>query len=562
MCGPQGPWYPRLRDDPGISTRQAAQIHHGTASSASPQVVDRAPLWATEPHTGRELAVSSVSHRGFTHLGLDVAKDSIVVAVLEPDLDRAPVQRIFHDEDSVRRLVERFEDRSMLWACYEAGPTGYELYRLLECLGVRCDVVAPSLIPKKQDRVKTDTRDARQLAGLHRAGQLTAIAVPSRPQEAVRDLCRLRGDMVADRDPGPQPVDAFLVAAFDRVARRVELDVQSINGGSPGCASMIVPWRRRSRTCGRRSRCATAASRPSRPTSSRISIVTRSGPKYRASPPIAGSPAWARSSGRGDLRLATLPGGTLVHVFHRARALGEVDRPTRTSRQHHPCRQPPRPRPTRRGRLGVSAPATRRHHDRGSTTRPHARRPRSLLERTGATQQTLRPTRRAQKRPIGCCRRDRSRARRFLVGRDDRRRGLNIMIVFEHPAIGDALLEATPTRRDTASAEPIPAGNQFTAQRGTTAQILGHPSAYRRIAIPTREHHCGGAPIHDVPARRNPNQHAPPTRRTLARYSRQTSTRASSPTLTPTDADHTRPEHDPKSYLTSRSTPLPDPRAF
>ena len=134
-----------------------------------------------------------------------------MVAVLEPDLDRAPVQRIFHDEDSVRRLIGRFEDRSMLWACYEAGPTGYELYRLLECLGVRCDVVAPSLIPKKQDRVKTDTRDARQLAGLHRAGQLTAIAVPSRPQEAVRDLCRLRGDMVEDQTQARNRLTHFLL---------------------------------------------------------------------------------------------------------------------------------------------------------------------------------------------------------------------------------------------------------------------------------------------------------------------------------------------------------------
>jgi hypothetical protein len=83
------------------------------------------------------------------------------------------------------------------------------------------------------------------------------------------------------------------------------------------------------------------------------------------------------------------------------------------------------------------------------------------------------------------------------------------MIIFEYLVIGDERLD-TPTRRDTAFAEPIPAGNPLTAPRGTAAQILGHQSAYRRIAISTREHHCGGAPIHDVPARRNPNQHAPP----------------------------------------------------
>ena len=155
--------------------------------------------------------MSSVSHRGFTHLGLDVSKDSIAVAVLDPDRDRAPVHKIFHDEESVRKLIGRFEDRSQVWACYEAGPTGYELCRLLDRLGVRCDVIAPSLIPKKHDRVKTDKRDASKLAGLHRAGQLTPIAVPSPAQEAVRDLVRLRGDMVEDQTQARNRLTHFLL---------------------------------------------------------------------------------------------------------------------------------------------------------------------------------------------------------------------------------------------------------------------------------------------------------------------------------------------------------------
>ena len=117
-------------------------------------------------------------------MGLDVSKDSISVAVLPPDRDVADVDKIFHDEESVRRLIKRVGRPSGLWACYEAGPTGYGLYRLLSSLGVRCDVVAPSLIPKKsRDRVKTDKRDSRKLAGLHRAGELTAIGVPSPAQE-------------------------------------------------------------------------------------------------------------------------------------------------------------------------------------------------------------------------------------------------------------------------------------------------------------------------------------------------------------------------------------------
>ena len=92
--------------------------------------------------------MSSIAHRGFIHLGMDVSKDSIAVAVLSPDRDVAEVDKIFHDTDSVRRLVKRVGRPKGIWACYEAGPTGYDLQRLLASMGVRGDVVAPSLIPK------------------------------------------------------------------------------------------------------------------------------------------------------------------------------------------------------------------------------------------------------------------------------------------------------------------------------------------------------------------------------------------------------------------------------
>jgi transposase len=71
--------------------------------------------------------------------------------------------------------------------CYEAGPTGYGLYRLIKSLGHECIVVAPSLIPKKPgDRVKTNRRDAVELAKLLRAGELTAVWVPDVQHEAMR----------------------------------------------------------------------------------------------------------------------------------------------------------------------------------------------------------------------------------------------------------------------------------------------------------------------------------------------------------------------------------------
>ncbi len=117
------------------------------------------------------MSSKSLSHRGVVHLGLDVSKDSIAVGVLRPEDRVADVEKIAHDEESVRRLVTRLGAPSRLWACYEAGPTGYELHRLLERLGVRCDVIAPSLIPRAPgDKIKTDRRDAKRLARLHRAG--------------------------------------------------------------------------------------------------------------------------------------------------------------------------------------------------------------------------------------------------------------------------------------------------------------------------------------------------------------------------------------------------------
>jgi transposase len=145
-------------------------------------------------------------------LGLDVHKLTISAAVLEPDADTAAVDKLSSDPESVRRLVARFDDPRRLVACYEAGPTGYELARQLRGLGVRCEVVAPSLIPVAPgDKVKTDKRDARRLALLLRSGQLSAVRVPSVAEEAVRDLCRARADMVIDRSRARHRLGKFLL---------------------------------------------------------------------------------------------------------------------------------------------------------------------------------------------------------------------------------------------------------------------------------------------------------------------------------------------------------------
>ncbi len=100
----------------------------------------------------------------------------------------------------------------MLRVCYEAGPTGYDLARMLTRWGVSCDVIAPSLVPKAAgDKVKTDKRDARRLARLHRAGELTAIHIPTLEQEAVRDLCRARADVVIEGTRARHWLSKFLL---------------------------------------------------------------------------------------------------------------------------------------------------------------------------------------------------------------------------------------------------------------------------------------------------------------------------------------------------------------
>ncbi len=146
------------------------------------------------------------------YLGLDVSRDSIAVGTLRPGDEVAEVDKVFNDEPSIRRLVDRFEDPRRLVACYEAGPTGYDLARLLRGLGVRCDVIAPSLIPVAPGaKVKTDRRDARRMARLLRAGELTAIRVPTLAEEGVRDLCRARFALVTDRRRSRQRLTAFLL---------------------------------------------------------------------------------------------------------------------------------------------------------------------------------------------------------------------------------------------------------------------------------------------------------------------------------------------------------------
>jgi len=93
--------------------------------------------------------VASVAHLAPIHLGLDVHRDTISVGILAPGREVPVAERIAHDEASIRRLVGRLGDPRRLRACYQAGPTGYEPARLLDRMGIGCEVIAPSLIPPR-----------------------------------------------------------------------------------------------------------------------------------------------------------------------------------------------------------------------------------------------------------------------------------------------------------------------------------------------------------------------------------------------------------------------------
>lgn len=149
-------------------------------------------------------------------VGLDTDSKHIDVAVADP-LPAGEVRywgRIANDATSVERLVKRLgKTGRALVVCYEAGPCGYSLYRQLNGqAGVRCEVVAPSLIPRRPgDRVKTNRRDCLGLVKLLRAGELTAIWVPDAAHEAMRDLTRARSAVRADLIRCRQRIGGFLL---------------------------------------------------------------------------------------------------------------------------------------------------------------------------------------------------------------------------------------------------------------------------------------------------------------------------------------------------------------
>jgi len=136
-----------------------------------------------------------------TYVGIDAHKKDLFVAMLIGNEVTPVTWQVANEPAAVRRLVRKLEREApgAVHVCYEAGPCGYALQRQVTTSRVRCDVVAPALIPRKPgERVKTNRRDARKLVELGRAGLLTAVQPPTPDDEAVRDLARARDDARED----------------------------------------------------------------------------------------------------------------------------------------------------------------------------------------------------------------------------------------------------------------------------------------------------------------------------------------------------------------------------
>jgi transposase len=170
-------------------------------------------------------------------VAIDQHKLSIVAATLPASGGEPELHRIETTERAIRRFIDRLGGRAGLAVCYEAGPGGFDLLRLLERLGVACDVVAPSLIPVRAgDRVKTDRRDAKKLVRLYRAGELAFVAPPTPETEGLRDLLRCREDLRRAR-----------TAARHRVAKQLLRHGRIYRDGVKAWTGMHRAWVARQR---------------------------------------------------------------------------------------------------------------------------------------------------------------------------------------------------------------------------------------------------------------------------------------------------------------------------
>ncbi|HSX79324.1 MAG TPA: IS110 family transposase, partial [Candidatus Saccharimonadia bacterium] len=179
------------------------------------------------------------------YVGMDVPKESIAVASIAQDHGAEVVSlgTVGTRPCDIDKLIRQLQSKSpQLVFVYEAGPCGYWLYRSLMKKGDVCWVVAPSLIPKKAgDRVKTDRRDARQLARLMRSGDLTPVYVPAVDDEAIRDLSRAREETLRDLKAAQLRLNAFVLRHAIRSTGRANWSPAHLRWLSEGLCPTPAP---------------------------------------------------------------------------------------------------------------------------------------------------------------------------------------------------------------------------------------------------------------------------------------------------------------------------------
>jgi hypothetical protein len=288
-------------------------------------------------------------------VSLDVHKFSIVAATLPPSGGKPEVSRIETTERAIRRFIDRLGGPEGVAVCYEAGPGGFALWRLLTRIGVACDVVAPSLVPVRAgDRVKTDRRDAKKLVALHRAGLLGYVFAPTAETEGLRDVLRCRDDLRCARTAARQRVLKQLLR-HGRIFRdgKTTFTLEHrrwINAQRPGRPARSAGARADADPPGRHRAPARRARRPAR-ADRWVRALGRAG-RDPDQVPRHLDPDGAGADLR-DRRLRALqpPARTRLVAGHRPQRV-LLRRPA-APRPHHQGRQPPRPPAADRGRLAL-----------------------------------------------------------------------------------------------------------------------------------------------------------------------------------------------------------------
>jgi len=152
--------------------------------------------------------------KSIAYVGLDVHKESIVVALL-PEKGETPIveRKVTNDVLAIKKCFSKWSRTYDLRCCYEASGCGYTVQRWLAEIGISCDVIAPSLIPRKPgEKVKTDKKDAKKLARLLRSGDLVKVHVPTEEDESVRGLVRCRETLVKETVQSRHYILKFLAA--------------------------------------------------------------------------------------------------------------------------------------------------------------------------------------------------------------------------------------------------------------------------------------------------------------------------------------------------------------